>query len=111
MNLVLGILWLMGAAGVFGYEFYTGKRLTIKALDVSFGWAFLIFAAWNFARWYGNRSGKADEQALRIVHEARLRQARTRQRPEVIDPTFDFTSRPAEPSGPRGPTERPPSDN
>jgi hypothetical protein len=116
MNLVLGILWLLGAIGVFGYEAATGKALgRIRGFDISTGWFLLILAAWNFVRWYSARAGKANQEAMRIVHEARLRQARTRERPLEPDPTFDFTAKPTNisptPPSPTETTDRPPANN
>jgi hypothetical protein len=110
MNLVLGLLWLAGAVALFGYEAATGdKRFRIPMLgDISAGWVSLLLAGYNFVRWYSSRMSRADQEAMRIVHEARLRQARTRDRPSEPDPTFDFTSKPP---SPRGPTELPPSNN
>jgi hypothetical protein len=113
MNLVLGIVWLIAALALFGYEFATGERpLRIRIFnDVSAAWVFLLLAAWNFVRWYSSWMGRKDQDALRIVHEARLRQARHRERPTEPDPTFDFTDSPTTPPAPRPPSEQPPSSN
>jgi hypothetical protein len=62
-------------------------------------------------RYYSSRMGRADQEAMRIVHEARLRQARYHERPREYDPNLDFTNRPDAPPPPRGPTELPPSNN
>jgi hypothetical protein len=112
MNLVLGILWLLGALGLFAYEAITGEtpwRIRVMG-NISGAWALVILAAWNFARWYSARMNRADQEAIRIVHEARLREARHHERPVVPDPTFDFTDRPAA-HAPRPPGEQPPSSN
>jgi hypothetical protein len=108
MNLVLGILWLLAAVAVLVYELVTGERLYSLRLfgGISSGWLLLVLAAYNFARWYSTRMGQADQEALRIIHEARLRQARYHERPHEYDPNLDFTNRPP----PRGPSE-PPSAN
>jgi hypothetical protein len=113
MNLILGILWLLGGAALLGYEFATGERpFSIRAVNINPGWVMLLLAAYNFVRWYGSRMGRDDAQALRIVHEARLRQARTRERPIAPDPTFDFTSNPPPPpEAPQKPIDPPPSNN
>jgi hypothetical protein len=113
MNLVLGILWLLGAVALFGYEAATGEHpLRIRVLnDISAAWILLLLALWNFARWYSTRIGRADQEAMRIVHEARLRQSRHRERPVEPDPTFDFTNQPATPAAPRPPGEQPPAMN
>lgn len=98
MNLLFGILWLLGAVGLFGYSLATGERpLTIRGLDISSGWLFLLLAAWNFVRVYSARVHKAEQQALRAEHEARLRQVRHRERPTEYDPNFDFSDKPAPP--------------
>ena len=110
MNLVLGLLWLTGAIALFAYEATTGERpYRISGLgNISAGWVLVLLAGYNLVRWYSNRMSRADQEAMRIVHEARMRQARTRNRPTEPDPTFDFTDK--SPS-PRGPTELPPSNN
>lgn len=103
MNLFFGILWLAGAIGTFAYGLVTGEApLTIKGLNVSAGWLFLLLAAWNLVRWYATRAGKAEKEALRIVHEARLRQARQQERPVEYNPEFDFTNKPSDAPPPKG---------
>jgi hypothetical protein len=95
MNLVFGCFWLVGALGLFAYEIATGKvPYRVIGLNVSVGWFMLLFAAWSFARWYSARAGRAEQESLRLIHEARLRQARRRDRPEEPDPTFDFSPKP-----------------
>jgi hypothetical protein len=113
MNLVLGILWLLGALALFGYEAATGERpFRIRPLnDVSGAWILVLLALWNFVRWYSVRMGRADQQAMRIVEEARLRQARHHERAVEPDPTFDFTTRPGAPPAPRPPDDHPPAMN
>ncbi len=104
-NLVLGILWLAGALAIFGYGFVTGEwPWTIRGLNISAGWLFLLFAAWNFARFYAQRAYQREQESLRIQHEARLRSARQGSRPREYDPTFDFSEKPAPPS-PRLPSK------
>ncbi len=113
MNLVLGILWLLGALFLFGYEAATGIRLWhVEILNnVSGAWALLVLAAWNFVRWYSIRMSRKDAEANRMVYEARMRQERrAEQRPAEPDPTFDFTDRPAVPA-PRPPEEPSPGSN
>jgi len=116
MNLVLGILWLLGALFLFGYEAVLGVRLWRFHLlnDVSGAWALLILAAWNFVRWYSVRMSRAETEANRIVYQARRRQQERdlEQRPVEPDPTFDFNDRSAAPAkAPRPPGEQPPSSN
>jgi hypothetical protein len=114
MNLLLGIMWLLGALFLFGYEAVKGVRLWPLHLlnDVSGAWALLILAAWNFVRWYSVRMSRADAEANRIVYQARRRQQERdlEQRPVEPDPAFDFTDRPAAPT-PRPPGAQPPSSN
>lgn len=103
MNLIFGLFWLAAAVGLFAYEFTTGRvPYRVVGLNVSVGWFMLLFAAWSFARWYSARAGRAERAALAQMHEARLRNARPRERPEEPDPTFDFTSKPAEGPGKDG---------
>lgn len=109
LNLILGCLWLAAGAGLLGYEYFTDQTLLrIRGLNISSGWFLLLMSGWNFARWYSSRAWRAEQDALRIAHEARLRQARHRERPAEIDPTFDFTDKP--PPG-RNVTDQPPSPN
>ena len=111
LNLILGILWLAGAVGLFGYEFWTGELVRpIRSLNISTGWLLLALAVWNFVRFYSARAYRAEQESLRIAHEAKLRQVRYRERPREIDPTFDFTDKPEPPPGPNL-TDRPPSAN
>jgi hypothetical protein len=109
MNLILGIVWLVGGITLLTYEFVTGETfLHIRYLNISSAWFLFLLASWNFARWYSSRSGRAEQNALRIAHEERLRKARYRERPAEIDPTFDFSEKP---TPPRNLTDLPPSNN
>ena len=114
MNLILGILWLAGAIGLFAYEVITGRPyMRFQALNISSAWILLLLAGWNFVRWYSSRASqatRAENDALRIAHEARLREARYHERPAEPDPTFDFTDKPPSPPS-RNLTDRPPSSN
>ncbi len=95
MQLAFSLFWLALGVGVFAYELATGtKPFTIRGLNVSAGWLFLLLAAWNFVRWYSQRAARASQESLRAAHEARLRQARHRQPPGEPDPTFDFGDKP-----------------
>ena len=110
MNLILGILWLGCAAGLFLYEYRVGEvRYRIGVLNISMGWLLLALGVYNLARCYG-RWSKVEDKSKQFLREARVRQAQRRERPEP-DPTFDFTDRPAPPSGIRPPIDQPPSNN
>lgn len=113
MNLFFGLFWLVAAIGLFGYEFATGTvPWRIRGLNVSSAWLLVLLTGWNLARWYSSLAGREDDDALRIVHEARLRQARHHERPIEPDPNFDFSDRPAPPpTGFRPPGDAPPSNN
>jgi hypothetical protein len=109
LNLILGILWLGATIALFTHEIMTGEvYFRIRYLNISFGWLLLLLAGWNFARWYSARAWRAEQEAIRIAHEARLRQARHRERPIEPDPTFDFSDKPAPP---RNNIDVPPSNN
>jgi hypothetical protein len=98
MNLVFGTLWLAGAVAIFGYGLATGEwPLQIRGLNISAGWLCLVLAAYNFVRFYAARAHKAEQESLRALHEARLREARHRERPAEYDPNFDFSDKPAPP--------------
>src|SRR5262245_34618582 len=98
MHLFFTLLWLSLAVGLFAYQFATGTTpFTIRVLNVSAGWLFPLLGAWNFVRWYSGRAKRAEQEALRNAHEARLRQARHHDRPAEPDPTFDFTDKPPSP--------------
>lgn len=91
VQLFFGLIWLTGALALFAYEFATGEtRFTIRGLNVSAGWLLVLLSAWNFVRWYSTRAHRAEQETLRRVHEARLRQARQRERPTEPNPDFDF---------------------
>ncbi len=112
LNLVLGFLWLAAGVALFGYEMATGKSvMRIPMLGISNGWLCLLLAGWNFARWYGRRANQAEQHALQIAHEARLRRGRHHERPSEPDPTFDFSDRPAASPPARNLTDQPPSNN
>lgn len=97
MNLILGILWLGGAVGLFAYEYFTGvMKYRIRGLDISAAWLLLVLALYNFARWYSYRMAAKEAEAMRYVDEARLRQAQRRERSDP-DPTFDFSDPPKPP--------------
>lgn len=97
MNLILGLLWLLGAVGLFAYEFATGEvKFRIRWLNVSSAWLLLLLAAYNFARWYSARSSRDQDAATDYVARARLHQAQRRERVDP-DPTFDFTDKPDPP--------------
>lgn len=99
LNLILGVVWLCTAASILGYEFVNGPSgLRIRGLDVSAGWLFLLLGLYNFVRWYSSRANRAEQEALRLAHERRLRQTRYRERPIEPDPTFDFSDKPAPPA-------------
>ncbi|MFO0880175.1 MAG: hypothetical protein U0840_22735 [Gemmataceae bacterium] len=107
MNFLFGTLWLAGAVGLFGYELYSGEKpFTIRGLNVSAGWLFLVLAGWNLSRWYSAKVHKAEQAALQQNHEERLRQARQHERPGEYDPTFDFSQKPTAP----GEFQAPPQD-
>lgn len=98
MNLVFGTLWLAAAGGIFGYGFVTGQwPFLIRGLNISAGWLCLLLAAYNFARFYAARANRAEQESQRVLHEARLRQARHHERPFEYDPNFDFSDKPAPP--------------
>src|SRR5262249_45250070 len=91
MNLILAILWLIGAAALFAYESQPGdQRVRIRGTDLSMGWLLLALALYNFARWFSTRSARA---AQRTTWEGRVRRFRER-RDEPPDPNFDFTREP-----------------
>jgi hypothetical protein len=110
MNLIFAMFWLGGAIALFSYEYATGQAvLRIRGLNISSAWFMLVMAAWSFARWYSVHAFRKEQEALRIVHEARLRQARHHARPIEPDPTFDFSDK--TPPTPRPPSDSPPSAN
>src|SRR5688500_11378328 len=99
LNLILGLLWLGAGLGVLITETVTGKPVfSFRFFGMSPGWIFLVLAGWNFVRFYSSRAWRAEQEALRIAHEARMRQVRHRERPAEPDPTFDFSDKPAPPA-------------
>ena len=108
MNLVLAFVWLIGAVVLLAYEYFTGRvGLRILGTNLSASWLLLVLALYNFARWWGARSYRQQQQALRIAEAAREREQRRRE-PAQYDPTFDFTAQPPPPAYPHV-TDRPPS--
>jgi hypothetical protein len=108
LNLILGILWLVGGLGILGYEAIYGP-LPLRLLGtVSIGWVMLLLSAWNGVRLSMTRMADSEREANLRVEQARERQRRERRREEGPNPDFDFTnsppsqaSRPPE-SGPPG---------
>jgi hypothetical protein len=105
MNLILAIVWLVGAAVLFAYERQTGNPwLRIRGTDLSLGWLLLVLGLYNLARWVSIRSGQAARRAMQQAQDQRQQPARFRQRREQPpDPTFDFTNEPP-PTGDRPPS-------
>src|SRR5262249_1030107 len=94
MHILMAVLWLGGAAGVFLYEHLSGDlRLRIRGTNLSIAWLLLLLGLYNLARWYGSRPRRPEREAIRIAEAARLRTSRDRERPPP-DPTFDFSDRP-----------------
>jgi hypothetical protein len=108
MNLVLAFLWLIGAVVLLAYEYFTGRVwLRILGTNLSASWLLIVLALYNFARWWGTRSYRKQQQALRIADAARERELRRREQPAPYDPTFDFTAQAPPPANPHV-TDRPP---
>jgi hypothetical protein len=111
MNLILALVWLLGALGVFGYEYYTGGKVAIiRGTDLSIGWLLLALAAYNLARWWSTRSWRADQRALQMSQANRYRAVHHEHRDQPPDPNFNFTDQPSPPAN-RNLTDRPPSEN
>ncbi len=110
MNLILALLWLMGAVAVFGYEYHTGSKAAhIRGTDLSIGWLLLVLGAYNLARWWSTRSYRAEQRSLRMAQANRYRAVHPEHRDQPPDPNFNFTDEP--PPANRGITDRPPSEN
>jgi hypothetical protein len=106
MHLVMAVVWLACAVGVFAYEHFVGdlgRRFRIANLSIA--WVLLLLGLYNLARWYSSRAYRREQEAIRIAQATRMRTVRDRDRPPP-DPTFDFTDRPARP-----PLDQPPSTN
>ena len=101
-----------------------GTLLPLGLASVVLGWAGVTHTVYLYDQLTYLASGSLVGLALVIVggfvyftywqtvqvREARVRQSQKRERQEP-DPTFDFTDRPAPPSGIRPPIDRPPSNN
>jgi hypothetical protein len=107
MHIIMAVVWLACAAGVFLYEHYTGDlRTRIRGTNLSIGWLLLVLGLYNLARWYSSRAYRREQEAIRIAEAARMRVLRDRDHPPP-DPTFDFTNKPADPPA-RSPSDPPP---
>jgi hypothetical protein len=112
LNLLLGIVCLAAAIGLFAHDWVTGEaRFVIRGLNISSAWFLLLLAGWNFARWYAGRGRRAEQNALQIAHQARLHRGRRHELPPEPDPSFDFTDKPAAQPPSRNFTDQPPSSN
>ncbi len=111
MNLMLAIVWLFLAVGVFGWEFLTGQPGPRMWGNLSFGWLGLLLCLYNLARWWGEKTYRREQQALREAQDRRYWETRRKFEPGGdIDPNFDFTAEPPPP--PRtNITDQPPSPN
>jgi hypothetical protein len=91
----MGIIWLVGGIGLISWELYTGKTLRlIRGTEISASWVLLLLALYNFVRWWSSRAYRAAQRELASQHAARMRQVRYRERPEQLDPNFDFSDKP-----------------
>ena len=111
MNLILALLWLTGAFGVFAYEYHTGSLVfRIRGTNLSIGWLLLALGAYNLARWWSTRSYRADQRELHVAQSNRYRAVHHERREQPPDPNFNFTDEPPPPAN-RNITDRPPSEN
>ena len=102
LNLVLAFLWLLLGGGLVVWHWLNPEDLRLRFWgSLSVGWAFLVLALYNVARWWSAQS---------YLKERRLAQEATRRREQELareaplanpepDPNFDFNRMP--------PTERP----
>jgi hypothetical protein len=114
-NLILGAIWLLGAAGVWIWQAQGGgERLYIDLLGqtMSVAWLMLFLAGFNLVRWYAVRAVRAERRAQRVAEEERRRRTERREPSEggrEPDPTFAFTDEPPPFRPP--PRDQPPSAN
>jgi len=115
MNLFMALLWTLCAVVLLAYEHFVGvTKFRIRIGDTSFSaaWMMLALALYNLARWWGNRSYRAEQRAREIAQASR--EWETRRRPSEPagppDPNFNFTAEPPSPANPND-TDQPPSKN
>jgi hypothetical protein len=115
MNLFLTLFWALCAVVLFAYEQFIGEakfRIRVGASSFSAAWLMLALSLYNVARWWGNRSYRAEQRAIEIARANREWEERRghRQPAEPPDPNFNFTDQP--PTTPSsGITDQPPSSN
>jgi hypothetical protein len=104
MNLMLAVLWLVVASGLFLWPWLVpnARMPTIGDTGIPVGWLALLLALYNVARWATTRN---DRRQRALAEERRRAGARAHARwPGETDPTFDFTEgqppRKPEPPGP-----------
>jgi hypothetical protein len=116
MNLVLALIWLVGAIVAFAYPYFTGQPVPLIPLGdtrVSIGWLLLALSLYNWVRWWSIRAYRADQRAQQLAHASRHRLEHWRERREPsgeLDPNFDFSDQPPAPPN-RNVTDQPPSNN
>ncbi len=99
MNLFLAVVWLLGAVVLLAYEHFLGDpRFRIRWGDSSFSgaWLMLALAMYNLARWWGNRSYRAEQCAVEIARASREweKHRRPSEPTGPPDPNFNFTDEP-----------------
>jgi hypothetical protein len=100
LNLILAMLWFLGAIGVFAWQLQGGGRnlyLGLFGSPVSVAWLMLVMAGFNLLRWYVRQGVRASHLAERRAAEARRLRSERRDPPEggrEPDPNFMFTDEP-----------------
>jgi hypothetical protein len=96
-KLLLALLWLVPGLGFLALDAVSGQAhtLSLGTLRVPFAWVFLIFAAFNFVRWWATRSVSTERSPLL--------ERRHRPRPQGVEPdsAFRFDDPPAPEAPPR----------
>ncbi len=113
MNFFLALLWLIAAIVLLAYEHYLGDtRFRFRMGNISFSaaWLMLLLTLYNFARWWSDRSYRAERRAERVRRENLEWRSRFPEPAGPPDPNFNFTDGPP-PAPERGITDQPPSNN
>src|SRR5262249_5886830 len=63
MHLVMAVVWLAGAVGLFIYEYLKPEfQARIRGTNISIGWLLVLLGLYNLARWYSSRAYRREQE-------------------------------------------------
>jgi hypothetical protein len=95
-NLFMAILWLAFCGLLFGWHALhpDSQALRIGGSGPSLGWAALVLALYNLARWWSQRSYARRQRAFEDARQRHRHQGQARSESAPRNPAFEFTDPP-----------------